>query len=1472
MQSLYLKVTDKTLRIIFPEYVTRQTFEKILQQAYLKSKLKSSFPQIYFSFQNITWIDVFEISLLSLWISDLINLKKEVNFNLPLSPIAFSFFKKYKFLEFLSKSTNRNYIDSPLTKDYQNDTIFFPLRFLNKDEFKVFIEDLNYKERIKEVFREISNCEIIKNGSIRDVIFQELGENMYIHAGGKDASIIAIQINKISQDSIFKRISSVSSFEKEFFTNIKDDSYIEVVISDNGPGIYKKLKEAYMSDSDLESKKDNPSHADVINYATRPYTSSRDVEERINFILEALNKDIIENPPVTGLNKLKNVIRVHRGLMLIRSGKGIICYDFLTSPNQVNPQTNDDFEHRVFKDIANFNGTQYKILIPINPQEKTKLSFFKFKFGESNKLLNFNYIRLDDFFSSQSKYETTIAAKQYFQFEKKIENYHLNAQKSSMLIFDFCSAKNVNQKILHLIMIKLMISQSDRQLCTFINLPFESADLLEINPNYSTTNFKPIVGFDTNLNRIIIGLEKSFKDIFNNLISNLQFSDFDFQNFYQKFYYLFDKEDQKFSHNRNQIFSFFYKNLKEQIQDFILDKRSEVFHKEIKVLIPTNKYCEGYFEINKLFQNVELKFKIQQWITYLLLKLKPTKVIGLSEHCSNLVSDSLINITYRIDLLTIKTPIQPIDFIKIKFDLNKEDKIVIFTDVISTANTINNLLNSLEAFNILYVVCVVNATLNKNIFVAEKKISIEDIVQVPIEYHESLPQDWLYSEIHLVDKQTNLLIKKNEIRSNGSMLKDYSIEKQIQQNGNETYNNIFLNKIIMTNSLIEYGHFISNEKHFNFLFNIDKLVDLYGNYLSEQIINHFSDETKKIRLKEDFNTKIIYLNYNPGVEKLCNKITKSINKSELIRIDNNSINNPNPNDFKRNDIALIIDDALISGDSLIRLIDNCEIRGAKYIFIYVLIKRGSLFNARKIENIKKYGRSIISMRYLFDLELPYYGQEVCPLCKIEKNIHKIQSVLQIKNLPFSNYLSRKSNEFKKIYINQYFICSPDPIPNKKITTRWKLEFAKYDLLTQKEILSCLNYYDCNYEIVRDLFSIISVEKEIFFSENIFPPLFIKDLKDTIIRIGNEILFSSKEIYTTDFAHILNILFYLDFENIINKFSDIFEIINNKQDKYFELFYLLFDYRFKLTPYNFRLISIYKKLIRENRIDNEIKEIANELIRNFEKINREFIEYSDKKTQGIIDLYNESFHEFSRTFKNLIIYIEGNRYEKAIDAWETLIDIIEKSIQNIRLLLETGISTNDNVKINNRTSELESTLNKVNTYFEGHKNLNEFVGLINNISDLIIGEKGIKCLITKYQLGLKLLVDRLQEDYKKKFIEKNIKSYYFIPDYSCLIFGEETFIYNILDNLYENVYKHSQATKFIFKIQASIDKKHIEILLMDNGSNIKTIEKGTGLNNVEQIVKKYNGKFSISKSLDNEFETIVKIELINLGKINNFNNE
>src|SRR5262249_18294010 len=157
-----------------------------------------------------------------------------------------------------------------------------------------------------------------------DVILKELGDNMFLHAGGTAAHFIMTKVQSLYPSRSLKwqrtKKRQLPDVEALFISKLGREPALEVVISDKGDGIFATLKHAYEDDEALVKEPHPPTECEVLEYAFAYHSSRRTVEERVGLIKQVISSASLRIPPPTGLHRLKEIVRENHGLLYVRSG------------------------------------------------------------------------------------------------------------------------------------------------------------------------------------------------------------------------------------------------------------------------------------------------------------------------------------------------------------------------------------------------------------------------------------------------------------------------------------------------------------------------------------------------------------------------------------------------------------------------------------------------------------------------------------------------------------------------------------------------------------------------------------------------------------------------------------------------------------------------------------------------------------------------------------------------------------------------------------------------------------------------------------------------------------------------------------------------------------------------------------------------------------------------------------------------
>lgn len=1491
----YLDLSQQYPNIKFPKEVISIQFERILKECYRTTLFKKT-EKVIFDFSNVTWCDIFELSLLSLWIRELKSQNKEIIFRFPTNRDVYEFLISYRFEAFLDdnkikKEIPEQEIFKATYKPSDKNAPFYPLTFINEESFKKILEDLYYGNRLEVVLNNIRDAAIVKSGAIRDIVLKELGDNLFLHGNGRFAHIIMTKFGadtpekaKLWAEVTLKRVSDL---EKPFFQKLYGQPFLALVISDKGDGIYNTLLDSYKTDNVIHNKKEEPTEPDILEYSFLYHSTRRSTEERIGAIKEVISSEALTFSPPTGLYRLKEIVREFQGFLYLRSGSSIICYDFYTDQTNDKPITNENIKDSA--NLVDFGGTQYKIYFPVNIPKPTISK--SFSFPEKTLIpsqLQYNYLPLKSYFTSETITNIDEEAKKLNEIFKEIEkNKSKYKDKIGGMVLDFDNGEKISVKTFYCLLFELMQRQTQIHANIGINLSSNTNidQLNEVLKDRKGILKKPLVLFDRKFVPYIFGVSSAEVELFCNLLNSQETQTDEMRNFAKKnphlFFYYQQNNRYAFIHSSLKIIQTARNAIKNKITEIIFNPTSEIFNKDIKVLLPSRSYCEGYFEAYKLLVENDWKNSVQTWFKYWIMALKPDFIISISSQCGILVKNMIdddLNLS-AIKHINFRTPIRGIDYVKLVLELGKDKKALIFTDVIGTASTVKEILEKAYHANVLKILALIYANPREkdSLEINGKTFEIESIIKYKLTYHNDLPKGWLYSEIHQVDPDTHILVK-NITKPEGPLWKGIKIDKEEDESGEtlETQVNEFLEEVVIpTGSFIE-GHFSAGDKHMTYLFNVPVILKYFIDEITETIVKDTSNQLQKITIEKKV-THVFYPIFNPGLEDLANKICSKFPKSTPVPIKYEEFKSSFDQEekIKEIDIVIIIDDAFVSGDTILRMIDIAERKGARNSFVYILIKRGTEYLARRLEKISQYGRLQVQTRYLVDAEIPTYTSIDCPICKhiaelsiLEKKVENIDLLKDFIKVEKDKF----TNRFVEVAISettQTFLESHSFKKGERLNIRWKLELAKKHLGTRKELASVIRKYKQNLNEAMSLLQILTHEKHAFLiDKNIKETIFYETFAQDIINACKFYIDQLEKFSDDETEVVLSIQRIFDEDLFIDNFPNLLQKTVNDGNKFLRvIMHSLLSQ--KAHEYPTRIKNILIKFQDSNVVD--MKEIICKLVVYWEKVEGEIRTLRNQKLQCFMDLTGGIFHEIGHLKSDIIHHIKKVPMDHEIITrnWHSLSEKINGALIKLHIFIGSKIPAELTTQLEEKIRSLDFQISEGSNIISELENSSDFKvsednikqsisqieSIVLRIYDLIYNEKtGVRRLLENFKTDIKAVIFRVIQQQSNDLSSRNIEFKKEFPDEACLVYGDIVSIALIFDNIIENIRKHSGCSFLKIKAKIDDDKRNMSIFFLDNGRGINDpLQYGYGLKFVNETTIALYGEFKIiNLPPDNEF--------------------
>lgn len=1511
-QEKYLDESQGYPVILFPTKTVPKNFEGILRQCYRKTVLKQT-STVKFDFSKVNRCELFELSLISLWMSELKQMNKRVMFRTPNNKEAYKFLVSYRFNCFLNKfdievESTTNYKSSEAPLDLLR-APFYPLTFSDEKEFKQILEDLEYGNRLEVVLGDVKDADIVKSGAIRDVVLTELIDNLRLHAETSSANIImtklgvdysggAATVDRRDVTAISEAmVRGATMMEKPFFEKLAGKSYLSLVIADKGEGITSTLKEAYLNDEIISPRSQNPSDGDILEYAFLYHSTKRPLSERLGDIERVISDDAKKYPPPTGLYQLKEITREFQGLLYARSGNAVVCYDFYNNPLTERPTHN--YEIPELKNLANFRGTQYKIYFPVEiPPKQIAFTTLQPKLDFSPAPRTYEYFAVNQYVEPETKYELLGEAERLNDIFSVIDKNILNKSETERtIIFDFINVTKLSAKALHYLLFEIMQRQSQSVSAIAVNIDADQRQWqkgFDLNIDLKRAK-KPIALFNEQLEVKFYGASLDEIELLHSLLDEDVVQTDQMQLLAKKYDHLFSYDIGKnrfvFVHSRSNIIRTIKEGVKKQISDIIMSEPAKIFHERTKVLLPTRMYCEGYFEIYKLLANSTWANLVSTWFSLWLREVKPDFVVSITNHVGTITAAAIEK--FRADSgsgkfastespspkhINLKTPIHDPDLFDLVLKLKKGQTGIIITEVIGTFDTLKSVLQLSQHTEITNVLSIVNAAAGAvtSFDLKGKSYAVEAVATYPLKFHPALPKGWSYKNVREVDPANHSLLESSTGLEGPIWKKIQILEQEI--NSNEFVQikvNEFLNDcVIPTNSFAE-GHFINDDKHILYLFNIPLLTKYFLKEITETIVANIKRDLPKIEVEGKQITHVLYLASNPGMETIANSVSAQFAKCLPVAV---SFTEPylppgQENLITEMDAIIFLDDALVSGENAYKAYDIAERYGASHIFAFAVIKRGDDLLARRFENFSQYGRTTIQAQYLCDVEMPVFNEQDCPLCERAQELEDLEI---IEDELFNKFIDKEKSKLIELPIDvidkQDYLKSNGFSTGKgeRLAIRWKLELAKKrnELGIRNELARIVKDHQRNAQSTLSLFNVIFREKYVFLRsevrEIIFYDSFIKEIKKACDYFLSDISRLSEE----DLESVIFLLITFEEDFFDYYLIDICRKTLDSDEKFMRVLSQIFAME-EVFEYPGKMARLFRELLEDANISKELESTITNVCLYWDKQEQVLKTTASTRVADFKNLLGFLIHEITHHKDNLISSIDANAFDtsKIIASWSIFYENLVRIRIHLRKLTDNHVSAGLLKKLNPSVNELNFQMKQGNDLVtsiqslhsdsdETEQSKDDLKRFITKIHTVLYGEDGIVKSLEDFKTSIHDVAYDILIQQDKDLKQKNILPEKNLPQGACLVFGEYPHIAQIFQNLIENVHKHSGGTALQMAAVINETEETVTITFLDNGKGIgnsSSFKSRGGLRNVFDLVQANCGSFDIKKLEEHDDE-------------------
>jgi adenine/guanine phosphoribosyltransferase-like PRPP-binding protein len=1460
--------------IRFPSRLSSDAFEILLKNFYRPS-LRDS--EIHFDLTEVVWSDIACLSLAAVWLSTLVSEGKIVSMTYPEGREVCKFLDTYAFTS-LVRSLGI-VIDSAVRKERRAvpgdlpNARLFPLTFFSEESFVKLMNDLSDGGRLRLVFGDLVDAEVVGSGAIRDVVVYELVSNIFDHAQGVLGHMI---MTKASAPVIRSRRSgsgdtqSLRDAEVRYLSKLDGGIYITIVIGDRGPGIKATLAHEYSKyltrSLELAGTEKGFSECDVLNYSFQYSATRRTKEERLRRISEAL-KSNLDISPATGLHGLQQIVKYFGGYLQLRSGKSIICYDYLGRDGDAPVFVSDDIEG--YRILAPLGGVQFKVYLPVALSARWRSRRYaalrEAGVGSSNNLSSY-YVSLKLIeVGLKSEPEILVAVQ-----DKVLDLRRRRRTDSWIMLVDLEGSRGLSTKAAHYLLHLLLDGQQDGE----VTLVYGAQKPLVIS--LWGEGRKQSLGA---LGKALVVVDEAWSVFFMGRygLQNASHVTSDSSEFVQRWNRLslpWSKaaDSDLESDVRTATVLSAREGAKAILANMILSSENEVYDSSTHVRLPSGAYCEGFFDLTRMYGHEMFSHYLGKWIKIWAIELEATAVVCIGSSLGDILNTE----SFPVRIISLPFRRRPLPELRSQLGLLSKDRVILLTDVLGTGTTVRLALEAMKGVHLVEVFAVVDAS----------QASLEGgasplrdaAVRRAVLYFSSLPEQWDISTLREIDPGSRRLVypRREEVEPLWK-----SISFPLQEGSSRVFRqNRLFSDLASHMEVVSRGHYLSDNRHITFLFNIAS----FARFHSEEIAEVIRDDVETVfasREVEPNVSVVFYASYNPGMEEIARRVALEFSGAIVSAVSREDLGMVGSSETSRRSggAAIVVDDAFESGETTFLLVDMVEAAGFDLILVYPLIRRGGDGPARRLQRIRRYGDASLHIQFLAEATIPTYSEQTCPVCENLREWARVDAVLGACRA--AHILSKTQMEFlipksvAAISNEQLMLPLPEGDTDASLLgeLRWRLEVARMFSAERDFFLglfdaepreghagiACLRLL-CHERFIENLGS---KEALSYFSES---------LRKSISKYILKMLRSSARFSASDVDCALCVLLLLEPDSFMGRWAKLaLDYLGGQSDELAWLMSLLLRKRSQVPSIQLILHSL-GTLDKRCDDSDEKRDMIDAALRYWRNEQDELNRMRADRVAVYRDLIGGRLHEVSHLKEELV----GRTRDRPIDldaivrSWSTMEQEMRERIfplirQFGRNEMGDPIRTKFYGAFDALRFQLEEGRSIIDELSRGREMEGELICLLaDNLESiatraeaLIFGESGLRSILNGYRQDVHGLIHAVMQQRQDDLRARGIRIRSNLPEESCFVYGESVPLRQVLHIAIDNIIEHSRAERLLVDVRINADAGRVYLGLYDDGKGFRgPVRSGEGFKRAQLILSAYSGTIR-ARWRDDDIPVLVK---------------
>lgn len=406
--------------------------------------------------------------------------------------------------------------------------------------------------------------------------------------------------------------------------------------------------------------------------------------------------------------------------------------------------------------------------------------------------------------------------------------------------------------------------------------------------------------------------------------------------------------------------------LADEIRTRCLRPRSGVVRQEGLYLLPAGRYAREYFVLERATDDDLLADHLAIWVGLAARDVAPTHLVTVGTPIKKVVRRAQEMGLISATVVSIDAAAYDLRVTRETGSIEIGARVALAFDVVATGESARTMSRMLPEREIRLVLAIVDGRSPA----LATDLNVRAPIRHPVALETRIPEGYSVEDVVRVDPISHVPIQAPYL-----LVEPVVWATELARGRSEFVRDCGHNEAL------GYGHYHGGGRHMTAAFNTPLMLSIYAERIISGIVADLDEHARVNRMGGHDIDSVAYPAHTPGAKDLATQLAEQVGAARVVELSDEDLSDPVAGKVGRLGQVLAVDDASGSGTTARGVIDFAEQNGALRVFMYILANRAPRAESRRLQQIVRYGRTSVVVRYLAEFPVPTFSALDCPVCR-----------------------------------------------------------------------------------------------------------------------------------------------------------------------------------------------------------------------------------------------------------------------------------------------------------------------------------------------------------------------------------------------------------------------------------------------------------------------------------------------------------